>query len=47
MNGFGCHQPSNVADTFLLEAIAKQVASSETELAEAIANIEAQIKELV
>jgi hypothetical protein len=47
MNGFSYHQPSNAADIFLLEAIAKQVANSETEAAKAIANIQAQIEELV
>jgi hypothetical protein len=39
------HQPSKEAD-ILLEAIAKQVANSETEAAKAIANIQAQIAEL-
>jgi len=47
INGFSYHHPSNAADIFLLEAIAKQVANSETEAAKAIANIQAQIEELV
>ena len=47
MNGFSYQQPSNASDIFLLEAIAKQVANSETEAAKAIANIQAQIEELV
>lgn len=46
MTGFDYHQPSNTGDIFLLEAIAKQVANSETEAAKAIANIQAQIDEL-
>ena len=46
MNGFGYH-PSDATDIFLLEAIAKQVANSEIEAAKAIANIQAQIEELV
>jgi hypothetical protein len=45
-NGFDYH-PSDATDTFLLEAIAKQVANSEIEAAKAIANIQAQIEELV
>ncbi len=47
INGFNYHQPSNAPDIFLLEAIAKQVANSETEAAKAIANIQVQIEELV
>jgi hypothetical protein len=47
MDGFSYHQPSNATDIFLLEAIAKQVANSETEASKAIANIQAQIEELV
>jgi hypothetical protein len=47
MDGFSFHQPSNATDIFLLEAIAKQVANSETEAAKAIANIQGQIEELV
>lgn len=46
INGFDYHQPSNTGDIFLLEAIANQVANSETEAAKAIANIQAQIDEL-
>jgi hypothetical protein len=46
-DGFSYHQPSNATDIFLLEAIAKQVANSETEAAKAIANIQEQIDELV
>jgi len=41
------NQPSNSSDIFLLEAIAKQVANSETETAKAIANIQDQIEELI
>jgi hypothetical protein len=41
------NQPSNASDIFLLEAIAKQVADSETETAKAIANIQDQIEELI
>lgn len=47
MKGFSGHRLSNAADTFLLEAVAKQVANSETEAAKAIANVQAQIEELI
>jgi len=46
INEFDYHQHSKEADV-LLEAIAKQVANSETEAAKAIANIQAQVEELV
>ncbi|MHC4727974.1 MAG: hypothetical protein ACYS17_12180 [Planctomycetota bacterium] len=47
INEFNHRQPSNEADLILLEALAKQVADSETEAAKAIANIQAQVEELV